>query len=82
MNTVIIKNHGFCIGINEIVFNSSLIILNCVVYNKCCILETYFDTNYVKHKQECLLIYMIRSCFILDVFNNMTIFFILKVIVI
>jgi len=30
---------------NEIVFNSSLIILNSIVYNKCCILEIYFDTK-------------------------------------
>jgi len=45
LNRVIIKNHGFWIGINEIVFNSSLIILNCIVCNKCCILEIYFATK-------------------------------------
>jgi len=44
-NTVVIKNHGFWIRINEIVFNSSLIILNCIVYNICCVLEMYFDTK-------------------------------------
>jgi len=30
LNRVIIKNHGFWIGINETVFNSSLIILSCI----------------------------------------------------
>ena len=42
---VIIKNHGFWTGINETVRNSSLIILNCIVYNKSCILEIYFATK-------------------------------------
>jgi hypothetical protein len=42
---VIIRNYGFWIGINKNVFNSSLIILYCIVYNKCCIFERYFDTK-------------------------------------
>jgi len=30
---------------NEILFNSFRIILNCIVYNICCLLEIHFDTK-------------------------------------
>ena len=75
MNTVILKNHGFWVGINETVFNSSLIILNCIVYNKCCICEIYFDTKLSKAQPRMIINIYDKDLFyiVLDVFNNTTI---------
>jgi hypothetical protein len=76
LNTVITKNHGFWIGIKEtVIFNSSLIILNCTEYNKCCILEKYFYSNCCQAATRIFTIFIIciiRSCFMLVIFNNMT----------
>jgi len=74
LDTVIIKNYGFWIGINEIVFNSSLNILYCIVYNKCCTLERYFDTKLCQAQPSMNINIYVKEPFYIvsDVFNHMT----------
>jgi hypothetical protein len=57
------------------IYNSSLIILNCIENNKCCKLVLYFDTNYCQAATRMIIIFLIcvMSCFVLDIFNYMTI---------
>ena len=75
MNTVIIKNYGFWIEINEIIFNSSLNILCCIVYTKCCILERYFDTKLCQAQPSMNINIYDKELFYIvsDIINNMTI---------
>jgi len=47
-------------------------ILNCVKYNKCCILEIYFIQTIVKNDYYIFNMYEM-SYSMLDIFNNMTI---------
>jgi len=72
---VIIRNYGFWIGINEILFNQSLIILYCTVYNKCSILERYFVTKLCQAQSRMIINIYDKEMFhiVTDVFNNMTI---------
>ena len=58
------RDHWKCI------YNSSLIILNFILY-KYCTLEIYFDTNYCLATKR--MITCMKSCFVLGIFNNMTI---------
>jgi hypothetical protein len=64
------KNQWNCI------YNSSLIILNCIEYSKYCTLVIHFDTNLCQATTKMITIFlicMIMSCFVLDIFNYMTI---------